>query len=552
VLRSVETGTLPALPSAGLLQFEKSKAIFMFDRVKRRVLGHRWPVALSSSGANRRLLSVTLGLLAALADIDVATAMGLSEITQQSALGEPLHIVIPVIVSDAEEAAGNNLSGECAKLIGPTGDGSEADIPHLASGRVSLQRNSSGFQLVVATTRPIYDPLLSVTVQIGCTDSIRRQYTLLFDPPVTYSSIAEAGNSTPEVIAGESPFGETPVAPQVVEPPIHATSSRPSTVSTSKGSSRPATVSTSKETNSHDNSAKKGLGSKIASKARPPGPQTSTSKPQLHVSRGTQDIEHGAPPSAADVEVESVVLKRRVEELSAMVQRMQQELQEARAARDAAETAAKKAPLAAPPAPSARAAQERENRRAEPSDAYIEWLSFVLPIILVALLIEMWSRRRAKTPAPGAVMAIDLNTSGSTSGGDTVPGKAEDPEFESLVPLVDAEEATGEPGAPAPDPVGVIPQAASKALDFRYDPESAFDEDLKHYGALSALERENPGLLRRLKRSWGQPGVVESLRDILMSPRAGKKLLSRDSVSELILLQSIAIDMEDRAANPQA
>src|SRR5262249_6517963 len=150
--------------------------------------------------------------------------------------------------------------------------------------------------------------------------------------------------------------------------------------------------------------------------------QTPASKPQLLVSRGSQDIEHGAPPSAADVEVESVVLKRRVEELSAMVQRMQQELQEAQAARDAAETAAKKAPLAAPRSPSVRAAQERENRGAEQSDAYREWLSFILPIVLLALLIEMWSRRHVKTPAPGTVTAIDLNTSGSTSVGDTVLG----------------------------------------------------------------------------------------------------------------------------------
>jgi len=523
----------------------------MFDSVTRAVSGHRRPAALSSSGANRRLLSVTLGLFAALSDIEVATAMGLSEIAQQSALGEPLRIVIPVIVSDADEAAGNNLSNECAKLVGPTGDRSEGDIPQLASGRVSLQRNMSGLQLVVATSRPIYDPLLSVTVQIGCSDSIRRQYTLLFDPPATYSSIAEA-SSTPEVIAGESPFGETPVAQQVVEPPIHASSNRPPTVSTSKGSSRSSAASTSKRTNSRDSAANKGSGSKIASKAAPPGPRTSASKPQLRVSRGAQDIEHGAPPSAADVEVESLVLKRRVEELSAMVQRMQQELQEARAARDAAETAAKRAPLAANPAPSMRAAQERENRRAEPSDSYREWLSFVLPIVVVALLIEMWSRRRAKTPAPGAVTSIDLNTSGSTSGGDTVLGKAGDHGFESLAPLVDAKEATSEPETLAPDPVGAIPQAASKALEFRYDPESAFDEELQHYGALSALERENPGLLKRLKLSWGQPGVVDSLRDILMSPRAGKKLLSRDAVSELILLQSIAIDREDRAADERA
>jgi hypothetical protein len=533
-------GTLAAFPNAGSLQFEKPKAIVMFDRVKRGVLSHRWPEALSSSAANRRLLSVTLGLLAALGGIEVANAIGLSDITQQSALGEPLRIVIPIIVSDAGEGAVNNLSSDCAKLIGPTGDRFEADIPHLTTGRVSLQRDAGGVQLVVATSRPIYDPLLAVTVQVGCTDTIQRQYTLLFDPPGIGSSIAEVSHSTPEVIAGESPFGETRVARQIVEPPINAPSSRPSTVSRSKG------------TGSHDSSAKKGSGSKIANRPRPPATQTPAFQPQLRVSRGSQDIEHGAPPSAADVEVESVVLKRRVEELSAMVERMQQELQEARAARDAAETAAKKAPVARPLAPSVRTAQERENRRAEQTNAYGEWLSFILPIILVALLIEMWSRRRAKTQAPGAVTPIDLNTSGSTAGGDTVLGKAEDHEFESLAPLVDAKEATGEPERLALNPVGVIPQATSKALEFRYDPESAFDEELQHYGALSALERENPGLLRRLKLSWGQPGVIDSIRDILMSPRPGKKLLSRDAVSELILLQSIAIDMEDREAKQQA
>ena len=76
-----------------LLHFEKPKAIFMLDSVRRGVFGHRWPVALSSSGANRRLPSITVGLLAALGGIEVANAIGLGDVSQQSALGEPLRIV---------------------------------------------------------------------------------------------------------------------------------------------------------------------------------------------------------------------------------------------------------------------------------------------------------------------------------------------------------------------------------------------------------------------------------------------------------------------------
>jgi hypothetical protein len=62
----------------------------------------------------------------------VVQAVGLDEISQQSGLGEPLRLVIPVIATDV--VAGDDLAGECFKLVRPGAN----DVPQLSSVRLTL------------------------------------------------------------------------------------------------------------------------------------------------------------------------------------------------------------------------------------------------------------------------------------------------------------------------------------------------------------------------------------------------------------------------------
>jgi hypothetical protein len=406
--------------------------------------------SLSFDGTKRLCSSIAVGFLTGLGSVDVVNAIGLTEVVQQSVLGEPLRVVIPVI-ANSDDASDDNLSGECTKLVAPPGERSDSDVPQLTSGRVSLERSARGAQLVVTSSRPINEPVLSLIVQVGCRDSIRRQYTLLLDPPAIETPMAEATGLTHETIPSELPRAETLVAaPRSEEAAVHSPPKR-----------SPAAAKSNRSV-SHHKSARTDSISKVASTAKPPAAGASSPKPRLSVSHGVQEAEHGGHPSVEDVDVETVVLKRRVEELSEMVLRMQQELSAARAERDAADAAAKKA------------------AREVPSRAYQDWLLLIMALVLMALLLERWSQRRAGPRVPGALTAIDLDTLGSTPE-RTVFDTSE--ATMSPAPVLDLEESQANSGEPA-ESESPLPGQADVArgqvrpLDFR-DPEHLFDEEFK-------------------------------------------------------------------------
>ena len=105
-----------------------------------------------------------------------ALAVGLGPITQQSALGQSLRVVVPVTLG-ADEV----LPSECFKITAAERD---ADgIPQLLFGRVNVERSPSGTALVITNARTVSDPIVRLTIQAGCEAAIRREYTLFMDPP---------------------------------------------------------------------------------------------------------------------------------------------------------------------------------------------------------------------------------------------------------------------------------------------------------------------------------------------------------------------------------
>ena len=136
-----------------------------------------------------------------------ATAAGLGQVTQQSALGQPLRVVVPVILG-----AGEELPTECFKLASAAGD---ADgIPQILFGRVVVERTAAGTQLVVSNSRSVNDPVVKLTLQAGCDVAVRREYTLLMDPPAIEPAIV-AADSAPRtaVVAPPPPIARQPARP---------------------------------------------------------------------------------------------------------------------------------------------------------------------------------------------------------------------------------------------------------------------------------------------------------------------------------------------------
>ncbi|HET7096944.1 MAG TPA: hypothetical protein VFJ68_06090 [Casimicrobiaceae bacterium] len=270
---------------------------------------------------------------------DPTLALGLGPVTQQSVLGQSLRVVVPVLVSPGED-----IGAECFRLAASERD---ADgVPQLVFGRMSLERTADGARLVITNAAPVSEPVVRMTVQAGCDTAVRREYVLLMDPPQIEAPVV-AAEAPPHAEA--APVSETPPA---ATPPRRA-----------RGGGRATTGSAASGTGEPARAARK--------PAPPPKPRTSAKAAPKRAARTAGDqprlsVSSAAPAAAAPnasnaereraqqelanaLEAETVVLQRRIVELTTMVERMQQELREAEAAQRAAADVAAKAP--APPSP---------------------------------------------------------------------------------------------------------------------------------------------------------------------------------------------------------
>lgn len=92
-----------------------------------------------------------------------------------SSLGQPLSVSIPLL-----GATGDSLESACFRLVAPTrSDG----IPSITQARVEVQSSSSPPRLLIRGSRPIDEPIVRLTLEAGCDTPIRREYTILLDPP---------------------------------------------------------------------------------------------------------------------------------------------------------------------------------------------------------------------------------------------------------------------------------------------------------------------------------------------------------------------------------
>jgi len=467
----------------------------------------------------RRLL---LGaLLTACVASNAAHALGLGQITQQSALGEPLRLAIPIITS-----AGEELSGECFKLVSSGAEGGDA-LPEVLGARVALEQINGATRLIVSSNRAINDPALMITVQAGCSSTVRRQYTLLMDPqPIdTPVTAAEAPSRADTVPARADTAPETRAAGLASAPSAAPAPRAPRRRVASAAGSRAAAATSKKRDVASANQAK--------SPSTVPAPKPPDTQARLQVSRSvlgassnpnaTGDAARQLSPQelANAVEAESAILRKRVEELTLMIERMQQDLRAEQAARQAAEQAAKAAPAVV------------LTRWWESNWPLLAALVALAALIAAALV---WKRRRETGAAIEPITAsMAPDRFESTYLGDASIQSAQvDTEFDS------------QPMPARPIVATAPPTEAPPTPKFELDPERAFDEDLLNMSghSSSALERDHPTIIDKLTRDWGKPQVLADLHRFLASKRDGASAaLSRDAVAELMMLHGIATEL---------
>ena len=107
---------------------------------------------------------------------------------------------------------GDSLEARCFRVVTPLrNDG----LTVIAQARVELQTTSNPPLLIVRSNRSVDDPAVRLSIEAGCDSPIRRDYTLLLDPPPLQASetLRAAPVLSPPLSAGKSVNANETVAP---------------------------------------------------------------------------------------------------------------------------------------------------------------------------------------------------------------------------------------------------------------------------------------------------------------------------------------------------
>jgi hypothetical protein len=152
-----------------------------------------------------------------------AHGMTLGNVASQSMLGQPLRVVIPVDIG-----RGESLNSACIKLVA---DNVSRDAPAIVAARILLDDAGPSPRLIITSPKPYMEPAGSLSVQIGCGSTTRRDYVLLFEPAALQQPAAPVVVSEAE----EAPWTKyrrvsetrTASAPRSVPPPVLVASAMP-------------------------------------------------------------------------------------------------------------------------------------------------------------------------------------------------------------------------------------------------------------------------------------------------------------------------------------
>ncbi len=146
-----------------------------------------------------------------------AWALGLGPLVVKSALGEGLRAEIDVSSMTPEEAS--NLKIRIANPEAYSAAGVDYNNI-LSETKVSLQRRGDGRPYLRLTSdRAVQEPFVDVILELNWnTGRLVREYTLLFDPPVTRTAQTPAAQpaTAPVVSAAPTPAPAAPAQPRVV------------------------------------------------------------------------------------------------------------------------------------------------------------------------------------------------------------------------------------------------------------------------------------------------------------------------------------------------
>ena len=111
----------------------------------------------------------------------------------QSALGQSLRMSIQINARPDEE-----IDASCFRVnpFSTSGDG----LPQLTTAQLRLDRRPNDIRLVITSSRAIMDPIVRVAIDVGCNTTLRRELTLLLDPPSSVETLPQVADARPTPI----------------------------------------------------------------------------------------------------------------------------------------------------------------------------------------------------------------------------------------------------------------------------------------------------------------------------------------------------------------
>ena len=136
--------------------------------------GKRWGGEARQSPLNAKLGSLSVIALLLATSFPVADAIGLGPAQIHSTLGQPLLLDVPILGFPADQ----ELNPQCAKAYIESLEGAR-----IATGKIRLIGNSEQPAVQVRTPQSVNEPVVNVSVALGCDMPIRRDYQILLDFP---------------------------------------------------------------------------------------------------------------------------------------------------------------------------------------------------------------------------------------------------------------------------------------------------------------------------------------------------------------------------------
>lgn len=130
------------------------------------------PTQRSSPYFHRLTMATALSTL-----LGTAGATTLGPVVEQSALGEPLRIVIDLPGERVPDGG-----ARCFAIVLPRGQAE--GMAALRSAQMRVEPSAGGPRLLITSPRPVNDLALQFAIETVCTPGVHRDYTLLLDPPV--------------------------------------------------------------------------------------------------------------------------------------------------------------------------------------------------------------------------------------------------------------------------------------------------------------------------------------------------------------------------------